>query len=196
MTEEDYEVLADDLVARKGDAPFWIFAYGSLIWNPAFEHVETRSALAHGWRRAFCLDMHEWRATPEEPGLMLALAPGGACRGVAYRMPEDDPRGRMRRLLDREMGFREAIPWIRWVTLRGGGETFRALAFYCAPPRAGGVLHLSLPDQARRIARAVGPKGSCAEYLHNTVTHLEELGIRDRYLWRLQEMVAAEIDRA
>jgi cation transport protein ChaC len=44
------------------------------------------------------------------------------------------------------------------------------------------------------LARAVGPAGSCAEYLLNTVSHLEERGIRDRYLWRLQAMVAAEID--
>jgi hypothetical protein len=42
---------------------------------------------------------------------------------------------------------------------------------------------------------AAGFKGSCAEYLHNTVSHLEALGIRDRYLWELQARVAAEIDR-
>jgi cation transport protein ChaC len=41
----------------------------------------------------------------------------------------------------------------------------------------------------------VGFKGSCAEYLYNTVSHLEALGIRDRYLWDLQARVAAEIDQ-
>ena len=35
--------------------------------------------------------------------------------------------------------------------------------------------------------------GSCAEYLHNTVSHLEERGIRDRNLWKLQQLVAAKI---
>jgi cation transport protein ChaC len=34
-----------------------------------------------------------------------------------------------------------------------------------------------------------------AEYLRNTVTSLLENGINDRNLWRLQELVAAEIDR-
>ncbi len=43
------------------------------------------------------------------------------------------------------------------------------------------------------IARAVGHFGSCAEYLHNTVTHLEGMGIRDNYLWRLQQLVSDEI---
>jgi cation transport protein ChaC len=30
--------------------------------------------------------------------------------------------------------------------------------------------------------------------LHNTVAKLEECGIHDRNLWRLQELVAAEIE--
>jgi glutathione-specific gamma-glutamylcyclotransferase len=37
--------------------------------------------------------------------------------------------------------------------------------------------------------------GSCAAYLHNTVRHLEDLGIHDRYLWQLQQMVADRIDQ-
>jgi cation transport regulator ChaC len=44
----------------------------------------------------------------------------------------------------------------------------------------------------RRCAEC-GHVGSCAEYLLETVSHLEELGIRDRRLWRLQAMVAARL---
>jgi cation transport protein ChaC len=33
-----------------------------------------------------------------------------------------------------------------------------------------------------------------AEYLYNTVENLEALGIHDRQLWRLQEMVAERIE--
>jgi cation transport protein ChaC len=44
------------------------------------------------------------------------------------------------------------------------------------------------------MARACGPRGSTAEYLHNTVRSLEEHGIRDRNLWTLQRLVADEID--
>jgi len=43
------------------------------------------------------------------------------------------------------------------------------------------------------LARACGHVGSGAEYLYNTVSHLEEFGIRDRNLWRLQQLVADEI---
>ena len=40
-----------------------------------------------------------------------------------------------------------------------------------------------------------GDGGSGAAYLLHTVTKLDELGIRDRNLWRLQQLVAEEITR-
>ena len=43
------------------------------------------------------------------------------------------------------------------------------------------------------IATAAGHWGSCAEYLRETVAHLQTLGIRDRNLWQLQELVAERI---
>jgi len=46
---------------------------------------------------------------------------------------------------------------------------------------------------ADALARASGHVGSCAEYLLETVMHLEELGIRDHRLWRLQGLVADRI---
>lgn len=194
LTEEDRAALAHRLLAENDGAPFWIFAYGSLIWKPAFEYDEAQACIAHGWHRSFCLNLLGWRASPDQPGLMLALERGGSCTGMAYRMPGDAAHYRMMRLLEREVSRHKHIPWIRWLTVRANGRKFRALTFYCAPPCDDGVLQLPLDQQALRLARAVGPVGSCAEYLLNTVTHLEALGIRDRYLWRLQALVAAEID--
>lgn len=194
LSEADRVALSDRLVAELDGGAFWVFAYGSLIWKPEFEHVEARRGRVHGWRRSFCLGIRDWRATPDQPGLMLALERGGSCTGIAYRMPEDDPQGRMLRLLKREIDFHEDIPWLRWVTVRASDGPVRALAFYCAPDDHPGVERLPADEQARRLARAVGYVGSCAEYLYNTVSHLEALGIRDSYLWSLQARVAAEID--
>ena len=194
LTDSEVDSLAQRLLAENDGAPFWLFAYGSLIWKPAFEHVAALPCVAHGWRRSFCMDLRNWRATPDQPGLMLALAKGGACSGVAYRMPDDDPHGRMLRLLRREISYHVDVPWLRWLTVRAGGRSFRALAFYCAPKQDLDYLQLPLAEQAARLARAVGHVGSCAEYLRNTVAHLEALGIRDSYLWKLQSLVAAEID--
>lgn len=195
LSDTDFEEVAHRLLDEIGTGPFWIFAISSLIWKPAFEYVEARRSVAHGWRRSFCLEIKHWRATPEQPGLMLALRRGGACTGVAYRMPDDEPHARMIRLLRREMEFHEGLPWLRWLNVRAGGQVFRALAFYCAPSDDPDVVTMTDADQAVLLARAAGYMGSCAEYLHNTVSHLEALGIHDRYLWALQARVAAEIDR-
>lgn len=47
---------------------------------------------------------------------------------------------------------------------------------------------------AYALARACGHWGSGAEYLYNTVSHLEDRGIHDESLWQLQELVAREIE--
>jgi cation transport protein ChaC len=44
------------------------------------------------------------------------------------------------------------------------------------------------------LSKAVGGRGSMVEYLFNTVAHLEQMGITDSHLWRLQEMVAERLD--
>lgn len=194
LSDADFADHAARLVAELDGAPFWIFAYGSLIWNPAFEYSESCRGTVHGWRRSFCIHITNWRGTPEMPGLMMGLARGGACTGVAYRMPDDDTYGRMLRLLRREVSVHEDMPWLRWVTVRSGGRQFRALTFYCTPKGDPYAVMLPIGEQVECLARAVGFKGSCAEYLYNTVSHLEALGIRDRYLWDLQARVAAEID--
>lgn len=194
LSDAEFEALAREKVAELDGRPFWVFAYGSLIWKPAFEHVAAVRGVVHGWRRAFCINTTNWRATPDAPGLMLALARGGACTGVAYRMPDDDPIERMLRLLRREIAYHIDLPWLRWLTVRSDGAAFPALTFYCDPLSDPDAVHLPLDEQARRLARAVGHVGSSAEYLYNTVHHLEALGIRDRYLWTLQKLVAAEID--
>lgn len=195
LSDAEFEVVAQGFLDKLEGAPLWVFAYGSLIWKPAFDHVETRRGRVHGWRRSFCLNITSWRGTAEEPGLMLALDRGGACTGVAYRLPEADQQAAMLRMLVREIAYHEDLPWLRWVTVRTAEGPVRALAFYCAPAAHPDLVRLPLDEQARRLARAAGFVGSCAEYLYNTVSHLEALGIRDRYLWELQARVAAEIDR-
>ena len=70
--------------------PRWVFGYGSLMWNPGFATPETRAARLQGWHRAFCIYSEHYRGTPQQPGLILGLLPGGACRGLAHRLPDED----------------------------------------------------------------------------------------------------------
>ena len=48
---------------------------------------------------------------------------------------------------------------------------------------------LPIDEVARRIARASGPMGHCADYLFETVAHLEACGIRDRSLAQILSRV-------
>jgi cation transport protein ChaC len=81
----------------------WVFANGSLIWNPIFPVVERRTASVHGFHRAFCLSSPIGRGTREQPGLMLGLAAGGSCKGLVLKIGGSDVQAELKLLWRREM---------------------------------------------------------------------------------------------
>jgi glutathione-specific gamma-glutamylcyclotransferase len=195
-TDADYEVLVASLIAGAPPAEFWVFAYGSLIWNPAFDYVESRLADARGWRRTFCLGWdYRFRGNLEQPGLMLALDRGGRCKGVAYRLPQDALVPNLNRLVRREMSMVPSAFPPRWIKVSTSEGVLKALTF--AIDRNSGRYVTGLHDEAVAdvLASACGFWGSMADYLLTTVRHLEELGVHDRHLWKLQELVAERIER-
>jgi cation transport protein ChaC len=195
MTDEDYHGLAQALCEELGGDPPWLFAAGSLIWKPEFDFIESRPAVLHGYRRSFCLRITRWRGTPEVPGLMMGISPGGSCHGVAFRLPDGDLTGRLVRLLRREISYKPPANQPGWHEVESGGEKYRALAFTTDPASAAYAPGIPDEEVAQILARAAGHWGSGAEYLYNTVSHLEALGIHDPYLWRIQALVAEEIGK-
>jgi cation transport protein ChaC len=187
------ESLAATLAHPRAGRPVWIFGYGSLIWKPEFKYAERRIGAIRGYHRQFCFWVKRFRGTPEAPGLMLALESGGVCRGVAYRVSRQGQQETLRKIWAREMLAGIYAP--RWVDVKTDRGTVRAITFTINRDheRYAG----RLPDEtvADALAEACGHVGSCAEYLMETVAHLEELGIRDARLWRLQHMVADRIAR-
>jgi cation transport protein ChaC len=195
QTEAELAAMADVILAGKRERPLWLFAYGSLIWKPDFEHTDSVYGTAPGWHRSFCLRLTRWRGTPEVPALMMALDRGGSCSGIAYRLPDEDHQSQVIRLLRRETDGNPPTNVARWVTVRTANGPLQALAFTASPAGRNYVGKLPHGQVAQTLARAAGHWGSAAQYLYNTVAKLEESGIRDRNLWALQELVAEEIRR-
>jgi cation transport protein ChaC len=162
---------------RTGAEPFWIFAYGSLMWNPDFAFAEARPAFLYGFHRSFCLYSRDYRGSPERPGLVLGLDRGGSCRGIAYRLPAERLAESLDRIWAREMTGR--VYRMRRVAVHSpqGKLTAHACVVRRQSPDYAG--RLSLDQAAQLLATAVGGRGSGRDYLANTVRHLEELGIRD-----------------
>jgi cation transport protein ChaC len=190
---DELRAFAKELLAKRPEGPLWVFAYGSLIWNPTFTSVRHKRGTARGWHRSFCLELDRWRATPEQRGLMMALDHGGSCAGLLYELPEQGLDETVYGLVWREISFRHDLGTVRWLTVETDGGPVTALAFWAGPTGQRILRRLPLEKVAAVVARACGHLGSNAAYLHNTVLHLAEAGIYDRNLWRLQKLVAQEI---
>ena len=193
FTDSDFDSSAAEVLAALEGGPIWVFAYGSLIWKPAASPVEQRKSHALGWHRSFCLEMREWRGTPEQPGLMMALRRGGTCTGIAQRLQGCDRHSEMVALLRREIGGPEGFGSLRIINLHSKGGPLRALCFYADPDEVANRPELPIQMVASVLASACGHAGSSAEYLFRTVSALEAEDIHDPHLWRLQELVAREI---
>jgi cation transport protein ChaC len=185
--------LAGLLAARPaGGSGIWVFAYGSLIWNPAIHFVERRFARVHGWHRSFCLSTAAGRGTPEVPGLVLGLDRGGACAGAAFRIADELVEEELPILWRREMLSGSYKP--RWLAVRdaAGAPFGHAIAFTIRRDGTWYAGGLTEAEVVRRLAAATGPLGSSADYLFQTRDGLRSLGIIDRRIERL----AAEVEKA
>lgn len=184
----------DVLLAERPAGPLWVFAYGSLIWKPEFTPARQMPCDAPGWHRAFSIGLTSWRGTPEAPGLMMALMPGGHCRGLAMQVTAGEERAALTALITRETPYLELLPSRRWLVVDTAEGPVTALTFY-APPQPFHLRRgLTQAQTAALIARACGYVGPNSEYLLHTVAALESHGIHDRRLWRLQKLVAQEIE--
>ena len=177
------------LAAKPKGAGWWVFAYGSLLWNPIFPIAEARPALVRGLHRSFCIWSLASRGTATAPGLVLALQPGGSCRGVAYRLPAPLAIDELHLLWRREMVVGVYHP--KWVKLATpGGKPLVALVFTVKRDHPQYAGRLSIEEQANVIGSACGHLGTSQDYLERTRVALVSHGIVDPYLERLAERVA------
>lgn len=195
MTAEERQRQIHEVIAHAPRAGrIWVFGYGSLIWNPAFHFAERRTALVHGYHRQFCLWARAGRGSPDKPGLMLSLEPGGSCHGVGYRLHPKHAATELDVVWRREMLTMAYRPV--WVALRTPRGLEHGIAFAVNRAHERYVRELGDEATARYLATGAGPLGCCADYLFDTVAHLRELGIRDRRLESLARQVQALVTGA
>jgi cation transport protein ChaC len=167
--------------APPGDV--WIFAYGSLIWNPLFPVAEERVARVHGLHRSFCIWSRLGRGSPERPGLVLGLDRGGNCRGLALRLEERHAREELALLWRREMVTGAYRP--TWVRATSAAGVVDAITFVADRKAEGFAGDLTEAEVARILRTGAGFLGTCSEYLAQTQAGLAARGIRDEGLERL-----------
>ena len=189
LTDEQLSAsLTAILHKRPKGAGWWVFAYGSLLWNPLFPFSESRRVRARGFHRRFCLWSLASRGRPDAPGLVLGLDRGGSCPGVAYRLPAPLAIDELHLLWRREMVTGAYDP--KWIKLDADGKPLVALAFVIKRDHPQYAGQLPLDEQSRVIATACGAFGSSADYLERTRIALVTHGVVDPYLETLAKAVA------
>jgi cation transport protein ChaC len=118
---------------------------------------------------------------------VLGLDRGGACKGMAFRVLASDVAPALQYLWDREMANRTYH--LKQLPVELSGSTIKARAFVVdrAHPSYAGCL--SMEETARLILQGIGGRGSCRQYLENTVCELRRLGLVDGPLHRLEQIV-------
>jgi cation transport protein ChaC len=169
----------------RGD--LWVFTYGSLMWDPGFAHIAAEPALLRGYHRAFCIYSSRYRGTVKAPGLVLGLDPGGACKGIVYRIAAAAKPAALEALWQREM--RRGVYWPRLIPVSAPNGRRNALAFVANREHSGYAGRMANDDAARIIAGCCGERGPNVDYLVYTLRHLDALGVHDHHLHRLLELV-------
>jgi len=169
-------------------ADLWVFAYASLMWRPDFAHTEVRDALLRGYSRRLCIYSHQYRGTPERPGLVFGLDLGGSCRGRGLRVASRDVDDVVAYLHKREMINQVYHP--RMVATEIGNERVHSLAFVADKGHRQYAGKLKSDEAVKLIRQGHGHGGTCMEYLLSTAEYLRELGIHDRHLEHLLALAA------
>lgn len=192
--EELHASLRSALAPWQPGTSFWIFAYGSLMWNPEFTWDARHVATIRGYHRSFRIWSRINRGTPENPGLVLTLECGGSCRGLVYRMDPHRVEDEMLTIWRREMTFGSYRP--KWLNCTVGDQSIRALAFTVNRRCSGYTGRIPLDVMVESIASARGRYGAAHDYLFKTIETLHQHGIRDERVEHLAGLVRSRLGAA
>ena len=156
----------------------YIFAYGSLLWNPTVDYEEECLAKIYGFHRSFCMKTNLGRGSFKKPGLMLGLDRGGSCRGSALKLKKSEAIKNIDILFRREMVTGAYKPKLLKTILEDGRKVM-SLAFTVDKKHKNYFQNKAIRTKATMISNAHGFLGTCEEYFSNTLQSLSELNIVD-----------------
>ncbi|MBL4615028.1 MAG: gamma-glutamylcyclotransferase [Magnetovibrio sp.] len=178
-----------------GPDDFWVFAYGSLMWNPGFDYEEVKPGIIEDFHRSLCVRSTIYRGTPENPGLVLGMDQGGSCCGRVFRVAPQNVNDTIAYLDEREQVTKVYCPHF-FDTLLNDGRTVKSYTFVVRHDHDQYAGQLSIEEQARLVAQGIGKAGPAMEYLKNTIEHIDELGIHDQQLHEVYELAQSLMVKA
>lgn len=173
------------------DEDLWVFAYGSLMWDPALQFSEVRRARLPDYARRFILkDTFGGRGNRESPGLMAALDPGDGCDGLMFRIARERIDVETDILWRREMVAPTYNP--AFVTAVTDDQSHTVLTFTADHGADQVCGDISRDEQINYLINGRGILGTSLEYLENIVAQFDVLGITDTMCLQL---LAETLDR-
>ena len=179
LTTEELLQARRKIIPDKGiDEDIYIFAYGSLLWNPTVDYEDEFLAKVYGFHRSFCMKTNLGRGSFKKPGLMLGLDKGGSCRGSAFKLRNSEAIKNIDILFRREMVTGAYKPKLLKTILVNGRKVL-SLAFTVDKKHKNYFQDKEIQTKAKMISNAHGFLGTCEEYFQNTLESLSELNIVD-----------------
>jgi cation transport protein ChaC len=162
------------------ESMMWVFAYGSLMWNPGFDFVEQAHARLYGYHRSLCINSWVYRGTQQAPGLVLGLDRGGSCQGVAFRVSTGDVGAVTDYLRARELVTNVYMERHGSIHLLDGTARKVSAKLFVVDRHHLQYAGRRTPSQLLSVAKsAVGKAGTTADYVISTAEHLEQRGSPD-----------------
>ncbi len=174
--------------ATAANESFWLFGYGSLIWNPSVPHIDRVPARLHGFSRRFWQGSHDHRGLPHAPGRVVTLIKdaGKVCAGMAFRIPAEAAAEVLDHLDHREKnGYSRQSHGLH----AASGLRLNAIVYIAEPGNFAWLGPAPAIEVAQQIAISTGPSGSNREYLERLAKALRDLDADDPHVFELEAIV-------
>ncbi len=168
----------------------WIFAYGSLMFRPAFQYVGREPAYIEGFVRRFWQGSTDHRGVPGAPGRVATLASSetSRCYGLALSVSRADAPAVLDSLDFRERGgyTRLELP-LRRAT--DGSVLGRGLVYIADPDNESWLGPAPHDAIAAQVRKSHGPSGPNVDYVIGVARALLEMGTYDDHVFDIADRV-------